>query len=84
MIRQVLAAERSMYFEFCEVQMAEISTTRDVARAEFAFMLLHTGELLPGNLRADGLSLFPDPTIPKVPSLIARLAELKKEEEAEP
>lgn len=61
MIRQMLAAGRTMYFEYYEVDpLSEAATSRDIARAEFLFLLLHTGALLPGNLKADGLSLFPD------------------------
>jgi hypothetical protein len=64
MVRQMIQAERTMYFEYCAIDPASlVSTGRDIARAEFYFMLMHTGELLPGNRKADGISLFPDPNV---------------------
>jgi hypothetical protein len=58
-----------MYFEYCAIDLAFPATgARDIARTEFAFMLLHTGKPLPGNLKLDGLSLFPDPTLPRAGS----------------
>ena len=70
MIRQMLADGHPMYFEYCAIDPASTATSaRDIARTEFVFMLLHTGQPLPGNLKVDGLSLFPDPTSPKAGSL---------------
>jgi hypothetical protein len=64
-IRLLLAAERTLYFEYCAMDPTSIAgSPRDVARAEFFFLLMHTGELLPGNRKADGISLFPDPHLP--------------------
>jgi hypothetical protein len=60
MIRQMLAEGRTLYFEYYDVYPSEGTSMRDVARAELVFLLMHTGKLLPGNLKADGLSLFPD------------------------
>jgi len=60
MIRLMLAQGRTLYFEYYDVYPSEATSMRDVARAEFAFLVMHTGQLLPGNLKADGLSLFPD------------------------
>jgi hypothetical protein len=60
MIRQMLAEGRALHFEYYDVYPSEGTSMRDVARAEFVFLLMHTGKLLPGNLKADGLSLFPD------------------------
>jgi hypothetical protein len=72
MIRQMLAIGQPMYFEYCAADPASTAgSARDIARAEFVFMLLHTGELLPGNLKLDGLSLFPDPYLPKAASSAA-------------
>ena len=66
MIQQMLADGHAMYFEYCAIDPAFPATgARDIARTEFAFMLLHTGKPLPGNLKLDGLSLFPDPTFPR-------------------
>lgn len=71
MVRLMVAAGRAMYFEYCAVDPSSQAATRqDIARAEFCFLLLHTGQLLPGNLKADGLSLFPDTaTRPRVAAL---------------
>jgi hypothetical protein len=58
MVRAMLANGRAMYFECCAVDPFFFAHEReDVVRAESWFMLLHTGEPLPGNLRLDGLSL---------------------------
>jgi hypothetical protein len=61
----MLAAGRTMYFEYYAIDpLSQANTSRDIARAEFLFILLLTGERLPGNLKVDGLALFPDPTLP--------------------
>ena len=70
MIRQMLADGHAMYLEYCAIDVeTPAASARDIARTEFAFMLLHTGRPLPGNVKLDGLSLFPDPTLPKAGSL---------------
>jgi hypothetical protein len=57
MIRAKLAEGRPMYFEYCETDPAFfVHGTEDIMRAESWFMLLHSGEPLPGNLKLDGLS----------------------------
>jgi len=64
MIRQALTAGQPMYFEYCAIDPAFPATSnRDVARTEFWFMLLLTGKPLPGNLRLDGMSCFPDQSV---------------------
>lgn len=78
MIREMLAAKRPMYFEYCDVQASDLTASRDPAAAELVFMLLLDGKIPPGNLRVDGVRLFPDPTISEVPSLIALLSQLDK------
>jgi len=78
MIKQMLVRNRPMYFEYCDVQVSDVTAGRDVAASELVFMLLLNGKIPVGNLRVDGLRVFPDPTSPKVPSLIALLSQLDK------
>lgn len=69
MIRQKLAEALPMYFEYCNVDAESHSSRYDISRAEFCFMLLHTGVPLPGNLKLDGISLFSNRASPQSTSL---------------
>lgn len=67
-VRLMLALGRIMYFEYLDVYASESITARDVAGTEFFFMMMHTGNILPGNVRADGyLLLSREPTPPSEP-----------------
>jgi hypothetical protein len=57
----LIAEGHALYFEYCDVEPQSGITARDIAQTEFFFLLLHEEKLLSGNLKADGISLFPDP-----------------------
>lgn len=70
-IRQLLDNAGPLFFEYCPVDAQTGGNPRDIARTAFCLLLLHTGAPLPGNMKLDGMSLFPDPTLSKAPSLLA-------------
>jgi hypothetical protein len=55
MIRQMMAEGHKLYFEYCSVEDGTLTTSADIELAELWFMLFHTADLLPGNLKADGI-----------------------------
>ncbi|CAG0978975.1 hypothetical protein BURK2_01729 [Burkholderiales bacterium] len=57
-VRHMLACQRAMYFEYLEVFPWEDCPSQVVAGTEFVFMMLHSGGLLPGNMRADNFRHF--------------------------
>ena len=59
MVHKLLAVGQYLYFEYYDLYPWEGTTLEEVRDAEFLFMTMHTGELLPGNLRADNYKMPP-------------------------
>jgi predicted GIY-YIG superfamily endonuclease len=57
-VRRELARQRPMYFEYLDVSVSDAYSSEVIAATEFVFMMLHSGRLLPGNMRADNYRRF--------------------------